>query len=140
MDFPERLKAVIKRSGLKREEFAEAAGKSRTQIFKYLGGEQNPTADFFQAVKRAFPWVNIEWLITGEGEMERPRTGGLHQVATGNGHIQVGGSVHGHLAGGRGRVSADQGVQVDADQLLNVLADYVSPKILEEIKARLNIR
>lgn len=70
MEFSERLKIVIKRSRLKREEFAEKAGKSRTQIFKYLGGEQHPTADFFQAVKVAFPWVNIEWLITGVGTME----------------------------------------------------------------------
>ena len=75
MEFPERLKLVIKRSGLKREEFAEKAGKSRTQIFKYLGGEQLPTADFFQAVKAAFPWVNIEWLITGIGAMEATTIG-----------------------------------------------------------------
>ena len=75
MDFPERLKLVIKRSSLKREEFAEKAGKSRAQLFNYLGGAQHPTADFFQAVKAAFPWVNIEWLITGIGAMEAPQIG-----------------------------------------------------------------
>lgn len=75
MEFSERLKVLIKRTGLKREEFAEKAGKSRTQIFKYLGGEQHPTVDFFQAIKLEFPWVNIEWLITGIGEME-PKTDG----------------------------------------------------------------
>ena len=69
MDFSQRLRLLIKKTGLKREEFAERAGKSRGQLFKYLGGESSPTAEFFQEIKQAFPWVNIEWLLTGTGEM-----------------------------------------------------------------------
>lgn len=134
MDFSGRLKAVIKKTGLKREEFAERVGKSRTQIFKYLGGEQNPTSDFFLGVKQAFPWVNIEWLITGVGEMEA-RTAGVNQVANGEGHIQIGGSVNGKVVGGK-RVRVENGGQ-ETDRVMRILADYVSPKILEEIRQRL---
>lgn len=142
MDFPERLRATIKRSGLKREEFAERAGKSRGQLFKYLGGESAPTADFFQAIKSEFPWVNIEWLITGEGEMDS-RNVGVHQVAAGNGHIQVGGSISGQVVGGRGnKVSTGREKRADAacvdlDEVIRVLEDYVSPKVIEEIRERL---
>jgi transcriptional regulator with XRE-family HTH domain len=75
MDISERLKAVIKQSSLGREEFAEKTGVSRRHLFNYLGGKSSPTSDFFQAVKKAFPWVNIEWLITGIGEMESPHIG-----------------------------------------------------------------
>lgn len=41
-----------------------------------------PTADFFQAVKAAFPWVNIEWLITGIGEMEVQADGRALSIST----------------------------------------------------------
>lgn len=138
MDFSERLKAVIKKTGLKREEFAERVGKSRTQIFKYLGGEQSPTADFFLGVKQSFPWVNIEWLITGVGEMEA-RTAGVNQVANGEGHIQIGGSVNGQVVGGGSKVRVETGGQEqETDRIMRILADYVSPKLLEEIRQRLN--
>lgn len=75
MNFSERLKIVVKRSGLNKEPFAEKTGVSRRMLFNYLGGENAPTADFFQAVKTAFPWVNIEWLITGIGAMEATTIG-----------------------------------------------------------------
>lgn len=44
-------------------------------MFNYLAGKNEPSAAFFKAIKDAFPWVNIEWLITGIGEMGSPKTG-----------------------------------------------------------------
>jgi len=75
MDFSARLKSVIKRSQLNRDAFAEKTGVSRRHLFNYLGETSTPTADFFQAVKDAFPWVNIEWMVTGIGSMDAPVTG-----------------------------------------------------------------
>jgi transcriptional regulator with XRE-family HTH domain len=63
--FPERLKFVINKSGLKREEFAERAGVSKRQLFNYLGGSSEPTLSFFQRSKAEFPWIDLEWLTTG---------------------------------------------------------------------------
>ena len=65
-DFSNRLRVTIEHSGLKREEFAEKAGIGRTQIFRYLKGEQEPTLSFFQRLKIEFPWVDLVWLMTGE--------------------------------------------------------------------------
>ena len=65
MDFPERLKAVIKKTGLKREGFAERIGVSRRQLFNYLGNSSEPTLSFFQRIKLEFPWVDLEWLTVG---------------------------------------------------------------------------
>lgn len=41
-------------------------GVSRAQLFNYLNGKHEPSLSFFKRVKETFPWVNIEWLITGE--------------------------------------------------------------------------
>lgn len=63
--FPDRLKNVIEKSGLKREQFADRTGVSRRQLFNYLGDKSEPTLAFLQKVKQEFRWVDIEWLITG---------------------------------------------------------------------------
>lgn len=65
MNFPERLKKVIKKTGLKREEFYERVGISKSQLFNYLGGRSEPTLSFFQRLKLEFPWVDLEWLTVG---------------------------------------------------------------------------
>lgn len=65
MTFPGRLKIVIDKSGLKREEFAARVSVSKRQLFNYLGGSSEPTLSFFQRVKKEFPWVNLDWLTTG---------------------------------------------------------------------------
>ena len=152
MEFSERLRRLIKNTGLKREEFAEKTGKSRTQIFKYLGGEQSPTADFFQAIKKEFPWINIEWLITGEGEMEVSTPPPRSQIATGNGHVQIGGKVSGqgvvigNRARGHSKVNdsaktqwpmADHPMQADILEICKLLEDYGTPKLLKEIRDKL---
>lgn len=72
MNFSQRLKAIIKISQEGMDAFAEKTGVSRRMLFNYTAGNNSPPAEFFQAVKQAFPWVNIEWLITGIGEMKVP--------------------------------------------------------------------
>lgn len=70
MNFSERLNAFFKATGIKKNDLPELIGISRGMLFNYLAGRNEPSAAFFQNLKKAFPWVNIEWLITGEGEME----------------------------------------------------------------------
>lgn len=118
-------------------------------MFNYLAGRNEPPASFFRALKEAFPWVNIEWLITGEGEMESvPR--GVHQVATGNGHVQVGGSVRasggsriGGVHAGRDMLTVQekgatwQSADKDLLEVVNLLRDYGSPKLIAELRNKL---
>lgn len=152
MDFPARLKLFIKETGLKRDEFAKKTGKSRGQLFKYLGGESSPTTDFFQEIKKAFPWANIDWLITGEGEMDTDRSTSRSFIASGNGHIQIGGRVQGQGIvfnnGSNGNSRINEGakntwsgdarpVGEELEEVYKLLADYGTPKLIEEIKQRL---
>jgi transcriptional regulator with XRE-family HTH domain len=69
MDLPRRLNATFKATGIKKNDLPEILGVSRGTMFNYLAGKNEPPATFFQAIKNAFPWVNVDWLITGEGEM-----------------------------------------------------------------------
>lgn len=179
MDFSTRLRELLQKGGLNAAAFGKKVGLSRAQVYNYLGGKHDPPATFFQAVKQAFPWVNIEWLITGVGEMEAANRQRSGQVANGNGIVQVGGAVNGQVVGGNnnkvrgggflsregdnqkeenqiygsGRVGGvhsdreaftlrDEPViykpnNPDLIEILDLLRDYGSPKILEEIKTKL---
>jgi len=68
MEFKDRLKEIITKSGLKRDDFAKCGGISRTQLFRYLSGEQEPSTSFYRNIKKTLPFINIDWLITGSGE------------------------------------------------------------------------
>ena len=153
MNFSERLNAFFKATGIKKNDLPESIGISRGMLFNYLAGRNEPSAAFFQNLKKAFPWVNIEWLITGVGEMMSRENRGISQVATGNGHVLVGGRIStgknvriGGVHAGRDviesntPVSAGKGGLLAVEDLIRVLSDYVSPKILEEIKKRLDIK
>lgn len=71
-DFIVRLKLMIKNCGDKKKVFAEKCGIAETNLYTYLRGASLPAMPFFVAMKNQYPWVNIDWLITGQGD---PTTG-----------------------------------------------------------------
>lgn len=50
---------------LTREEFAVLCGVSRSQLYRYLSGEQQPGVSFLQNLQNKFQNVDINWLLTG---------------------------------------------------------------------------
>lgn len=64
-NFKDRLKYIIERTGLTKVEFASRCQISRTQIFRYLKGEQSPGKKFLDNLNKQFPKVDMMWLITG---------------------------------------------------------------------------
>ena len=77
--------------------------------------------------------LNLEWVLTGGAE-----SAGIghstKQVASGSGHVQVGGSNYGKLRGGVQQDGRRTGK--DLDRIYKILEDYVSQKIIDEIKTR----
>lgn len=140
MSFPDRLRMVIKQSGLKRDQFAFRSKKSRNQIFKYLKGDNLPTADFFQVVKSEFPWVNIEWFITGVGEMySSAQTGSFSQEINGDQTVWTGDekvSANSSTASGA-LLTQNEHKFVNIQYVMSILEDYVAPKIVKEIEEKL---
>ena len=89
-----RVKQFRKEKNLSQQVFADLLSTSSGYISEIEKGKTTPGAKFFQSLKKAFPSANIEWIITGIGEMDSRQTG-TNQTAIGNGNTQVGGKIYG---------------------------------------------
>lgn len=70
MSIKQRFESVLESVGLNQTEFASKAGYSRAALSNFINDKTKlPKADFFQAVKKAFPTLNLNWLIIGQGEI-----------------------------------------------------------------------
>lgn len=65
-----RIKEVRKREKLTQEQFGKATGYSKMQIYYVEAGKVTPSNDFLRSVSDTFH-VSYEWLLTGEGEVEK---------------------------------------------------------------------
>ena len=61
-----RIKDVLDNSGLSAAEFAEKLSVQRSSISHILSGRNKPSLDFITKLHKAFPAVDIQFLITGE--------------------------------------------------------------------------
>ncbi len=69
MEFIDRLKLFIKFKGLGQTKFEELVGFSRGYISKV---KTAIGADKLSNIVKVFPDLNLDWLITGKGEMTNP--------------------------------------------------------------------
>lgn len=65
----ERIRQVMEHTKMSQQDFATKLGISPASLSSIFTGRTNPTNNHVQAVHRAFPEVNINWLLFGEGEM-----------------------------------------------------------------------
>lgn len=143
MNFKGRLKEWIRYEGLSPEALSGRIPFSKSQIYNYLNGSSEPSLTFLTALDDEFPHIDLNWLITGAGQM---LSNSVHQVATGNGIVMVGGKVSGQVVAGdnnhavnirESESSWPINGSVTIKTVLSILEDYVSPKVINEIKERL---
>ena len=67
--FAERLKILAKRLGLKQHNIYKDMGTSSARVSNVFNSVNNPSYEFLQSFLSAYPNVNANWLLTGEGEM-----------------------------------------------------------------------
>jgi len=65
----ERLLRLLDTEQLSSSKFADVIGVQRSSISHILSGRNKPSFDFLQKTLKAFPMLNADWLILGEGEM-----------------------------------------------------------------------
>jgi len=73
-DISERISKIIEFIGISRNAFAKKLGYERAQtVYDIINGKSAPSFDFLQrfALSEYSEAINLEWLITGNGEMER---------------------------------------------------------------------
>lgn len=64
-----RLQQFIFAENISQSAFADTVGVARASVSHILSGRNKPGFDFIENLTRAYPALNIEWLITGEGKM-----------------------------------------------------------------------
>ena len=66
----ERMKLLIKKLGLPTTaKFCRDTGLSRPLVDKLTSGGNQPRFDTLQKIKSAFPKTNLNWLVSGQGEI-----------------------------------------------------------------------
>ena len=66
----ERMKLLIKKLGLPTTaKFCRDTGLSRPLVDKLTSGGNQPRFDTLQKIKSAFPETNLNWLVSGQGEI-----------------------------------------------------------------------
>ena len=69
-DIGERMKLLIKKLGLPTTaKFCRDTGLSRPLVDKLTSGGNQPRFDTLQKIKSAFPKTNLNWLVSGQGEI-----------------------------------------------------------------------
>lgn len=66
-EFTGRLQQIMEFHGISAATFAETIGVQRSGISHLLSGRNKPSLEFVLKVVRAFPEVDLYWLLNGKG-------------------------------------------------------------------------
>ncbi|MCK4923011.1 MAG: helix-turn-helix transcriptional regulator [Bacteroidales bacterium] len=65
----DRLESILQHYKLNSSKLAEMIDVQRSGISHILSGRNNPSYDFLVSILDAFPEINANWLLTGNGNM-----------------------------------------------------------------------
>ena len=66
----ERITQIMQKEEMTAAQFAEKIGLSPSSLSHILNGRNNPSLDVVMKIHKACNYVNLSWLIYGEGKME----------------------------------------------------------------------
>jgi transcriptional regulator with XRE-family HTH domain len=69
MAFGQRLRDVVKFYRYTQDEFSEIIGTSKANLFNYFADKTKPNIEVIAKLKNKHANLNLDWLITGKGEM-----------------------------------------------------------------------
>jgi transcriptional regulator with XRE-family HTH domain len=69
----DRIIKLIKAEGLTNSKFASILGIQRSNVTHIVDGRNKPSLSFIEKLITKFPRVNVEWLMTGTGEMYKQK-------------------------------------------------------------------
>lgn len=106
----DRVKQVQDHYKLTQKQFAGELCVAEGTISSIYRGRTAPTSNLIQAIHMAYPAININWLMFGEGEMLQPLTA---ETSVGGSSVQSGGGASDATVGGdvgqNGGYSAGEG-------------------------------
>ena len=74
-----RLQQIMEREGLSPSRFAASIGIKRSAMSHYMTGRNDPGVDVLRKIYDKYPYVNLDWLLTGSGSMIRGTETGEHK-------------------------------------------------------------
>jgi len=66
MDISKRILKIINQKGMSSSKFAGTIDVRRSNLSHILSGRNKPSNDFFHKIKKIYPEIDLNWLITGE--------------------------------------------------------------------------
>ena len=72
-EFTSRLKKVMEFHQLSASMFADKVGVQRSSISHILSGRNKPSLDFVMKILKAFPEVELYWLLNGAGTFPKKK-------------------------------------------------------------------
>ncbi len=89
----ERLIQLLDLEQLTPSKFADIIGVQRSSVSHVISERNNPSFDFIQKTLTAFPGLNAEWLIVGQGtmydQMGREASGNLFEAPVEENLVQI---------------------------------------------------
>lgn len=67
----ERILQLIQEEAQTNAEFADKIGISTSSLSHILTGRNKPSLDVVMHIHKAYPTINLDWLLYGEGDMKR---------------------------------------------------------------------
>jgi len=65
----ERIAQIIKEEQLTAVQFAKETGIQQASLSHILNGRNNPSLEIIKKIHQRFPYINVDWLLYGEGNM-----------------------------------------------------------------------
>jgi len=63
-----RISWILKETNLSASKLAEKLGIQKSSLSHIISGRNKPSFDFLLKLKKAFPEIALDWLVTGKGE------------------------------------------------------------------------
>lgn len=70
----DRIIQIMQTEGLSKSEFAEKIGVAVSLLSHILGGRNRPSLEVVMRINKAFPDINLQWLMYGTGEMHTSKS------------------------------------------------------------------
>ena len=85
MDVSKRILKVIDKKKISASKFATTIDVKRSNLSHILSGRNKPSIDFFHKIKKTYPEIDLNWLITGkklkkDSNFVKPEVGSVDSV------------------------------------------------------------
>lgn len=67
----DRIYSIMQQDGLTNAEFAEKIGISTSSLSHIFSGRNKPSLEVVMRIQKAYPTINLNWLLYGEGDMNQ---------------------------------------------------------------------